>query len=241
MIIFSLEKLSLIDYPGKLASTIFLFGCNFRCPFCHNPELVIAERANSTHTGISQEKILEFLKERKKYLDGVCITGGEPLINSESEIRDFFKKIKLLGYSIKLDTNGTNPALLGKLISEQLVDYVSMDIKSDKENYNLSSGKEVDMQDIEESIKILINSEITYEFRTTLVPTLHNKKIVENIAKWLKELTNRKIKNYCLQRFIPRENKMIESKFEKIKPFTEEEMKEFQEISNKYIKTDLRS
>jgi len=239
MLIFGLEKLSLIDYPGKLACTIFLFGCNFKCPFCHNPELVIAE-TSIKQNNLSEEKILSFLKERRKYLDGVCITGGEPLISQELEIINFLKKIKALDYKIKLDTNGANPELLKKLIQANLVDYIAMDIKSDKDNYDLASGTSADIKKIEESIKLIANSNLDYEFRTTLVPTLHDNKIVENISNWLNQVTAGKIKKYILQKFIPRENKIIESRFEKIQPFSDKEMNEFKEIADKFVKTDLR-
>ena len=137
-----LQKLTLIDYPGKLACTIFLFGCNFRCGFCHNPELVI----NDYLPEISQEKIIDFLQRKKKYLDAVCFTGGEPLITLEE---DFIRKIKSLGYLIKIDTNGSFPDKLREYISKGLVDFVAMDVKSGREKYSHVCGIEVDILKID--------------------------------------------------------------------------------------------
>ncbi len=230
MKIAGLQKLTLIDYPGKIACTIFLFGCNFRCGFCHNPELVIADEISEEY---SQEQIIDFLKQRKKYLDAVCITGGEPLINQD--IIEFLKKIKQIGYLIKIDTNGTNPELLKKIIDEKLVDYIAMDIKSDKEHYHILANVDIDIGKIEESIK-LISDFSNYEFRTTVIPTHHNKEIMKNIGEWMNNICEKIPENYYLQNFISRENKMIDESFEKIRSFSDQELEELKNSVNGYFK-----
>lgn len=194
MKICGLQKTTLIDYPGKIACTIFLYGCNFRCGFCHNPELVI-ERNDNT---ISKQEILDFLNKRKKYLEGVCITGGEPLMNLE---KDFLNEIKKLGYLIKLDTNGSFPERLKEFINEGLIDFISMDIKSSLEKYSYVSSSEVDIKKIKESIRIIINSNIDYEFRTTILENIHDKEEVKKIALLLDNLAETKVKKYVLQGF----------------------------------------
>jgi len=194
MEISGIQKVSLIDYPGKIACTIFLYGCNFKCGFCHNPELVVfaPEKKFSWH------EVLDYLDLRKKYLDGVCISGGEPLMSLDKE---FLRKIKSLGYSIKIDTNGCFPERLNELIDEKLVDFVAMDIKASKEKYKDVAGCEVDFKKIEESIRIITSKMWDYEFRTTVVEGLHDEKEMENIALWLKEISGRKPRKFVLQGF----------------------------------------
>ena len=215
-----LQKFSLIDYPGKIACSIFLSGCDFRCRFCHNPELVFNEESN-----FSEKEVLDFLEKRKGKLEGVCITGGEPLINND--LIEFLKKIKNLGYEIKIDTNGSNPELLKKIIENKLVDYIALDIKADKDNYNLISGTEIDTKKIEESLRIIINSGIDYEVRTTAVRNYNN---LEKIGKWL---SNFKIKKYVIQNFVIRD-KLIDNNFKKIKQYSEEELNEIKEVIKEY-------
>ena len=177
MIIKGLQKTTLIDYPGKVACAIFLSGCNFRCGFCHNPELVVNNNNNNnnnnsnSNVSYTEDEILSFLEKRQKYLDGVCITGGEPLISLK---KDFLRKIKLMGFMIKLDTNGSFPERLQKLINDKLIDYIAMDIKSDKEHYiELTDPlNNFNINDIEKSIKI-ISSFKDYEFRTTVLYRYH--------------------------------------------------------------------
>lgn len=192
MKIYGLQKLTLLDYPEKTACTIFTGGCNFRCPFCHNALLVTDIDDAKTY---SEEEILDFLSKRRGLLDGVCITGGEPLINSD--IADFIRKIKDLGYKVKLDTNGTFPKRLKELIDNRLVDYVAMDIKNSKEKYGKTAGmKNVSLSDIEKSINLLKLSGIDYEFRTTVVKELHTEEDISRIAEWIKGA-----KRYFLQNF----------------------------------------
>lgn len=180
MDICGLEKTTLIDYPGKVACTIFLFGCNFRCGFCYNAGSVL----NKPDECLSEEKILEFLESKKGKLDAVCITGGEPLLTIE---KDFLRKIREMGFLIKIDTNGTSPDKLKEIIDEKLIDYIAIDIKNSKEKYNLTAGVEVDISKIEKSMKIISNFE-NYEFRTTIVPKLHGKEDMVNIINWFKSL-----------------------------------------------------
>lgn len=169
MNICGLNKTTLLDYPGKVACTIFIGGCNFRCPFCHNSSLVLNTAAQPI---ISQEEILKFLQKRHGILEGVCITGGEPTLHPE--LTAFIEKIHSLGYFIKLDTNGTNPAVLKDLVSKKLIHKVAMDIKSSSDNYPILSGvRNPDINAIDTSISFLLEGNIDYEFRTTVVRELH--------------------------------------------------------------------
>ncbi|MFA7209006.1 MAG: anaerobic ribonucleoside-triphosphate reductase activating protein [Parcubacteria group bacterium] len=180
MILGGFQKLTLLDYPGKIAATVFTVGCSFRCPFCHNPELVDLRLA---HNEESEKVFFEFLAKRKGKLEGVCITGGEPTI--QPDIVEFIKKIKKEGFLVKLDSNGTRPDVLRKLISQELVDYIAMDIKSSLENYDLVTGSKVDKDRIRLSVNLIMHSRIPYEFRTTAVPGLHSERDFDEIAKWI--------------------------------------------------------
>ncbi|TFG35553.1 MAG: anaerobic ribonucleoside-triphosphate reductase activating protein, partial [Parcubacteria group bacterium] len=167
-----LQKTTLIDYPGRLAATVFLIGCNFRCPFCYSAELVLPDKAKN-QPRLSQKEFFSFLRERKGLLEAITVCGGEPSLNKDLPI--FIRKIKKLGYLVKLDTNGSNPAMLKELIKEKLVDYIAMDIKAPKDSYEKIGGKGVNIDDIEKSIDILKQNKVDYEFRTTIVPTIHSK------------------------------------------------------------------
>ena len=169
------QKLTLLDYPGKMACTIFTAGCNLRCPFCHNSRLVINPEKQSE---FSEEEIFSFLKKRAGILDGVAITGGEPLL--QRDIEDFIVKVKELGYSVKLDTNGSFPGKLRLMIELGLVDYVAMDIKNSFEKYSQTAGAPVDINAIKDSISLLLTGKVSYEFRTTAVKELHT---AEDFAK----------------------------------------------------------
>lgn len=181
MLIGGFQKMTVLDYPGKVACTVFFAGCNLRCPFCHNASLV----TESWISGVDEDEIFAYLEKRKGLLDGVCITGGEPLLNEE--IEDFIRRIKDMGYLVKLDTNGTNPKMLRRLIENGLVDYVAMDIKNSAEKYAMTCGvKAVNFTKIEESINLLIGGNIDYEFRTTVVEPLHTTEDIEAVGKLVK-------------------------------------------------------
>ena len=216
-----LQKTSLIDYSPYTSCVVFLAGCDFRCPFCQNPDLVLNPEKLDT---IKKEDFFEFLKKRKKWLDGACITGGEPTLYKE--LPEFIKQIKDLGYKLKLDTNGNNPDMLKELV--KLADYVAMDIKSSLEKYDESAGVKVDIEKIKKSVEIIKNSGIDWEFRMTVVPALHSQEDFEKIGKWLKGA-----KRFFLQQF---SNKIcLDKSFEKITPFSKEDLEEFKVILSKYI------
>jgi len=212
MLIGGLQKLTLIDYPGKIAATVFTVGCNFSCAFCHNPELVDPEKIKKQPI-ISEKEFFEFLTNRKGMLEGVCITGGEPTLHKD--LPEFIKKIKKLGFSIKLDTNGSNPEMLKKLIDNNLIDYLAMDIKGP-------------LQIPKKSVELIKNSGIDYEFRTTVVPILHTKEDIIQIAKEISPA-----KKFFLQQFRPGKN--LDKKFEKEKPYSKKELDEFCEVIKSYF------
>ena len=230
MLIGGLQKLTLIDYPGKLAATVFCLGCNFRCPFCYNAELVLPEKIKN-QPRISEKEFFNFLKERKGLLEGVCITGGEP--TTYDDLPFFIRKIRKLGYLVKLDTNGSNPKMLKKLIDEKVIDYAAMDIKGPKEKYNKVAGVKVDIEKIQKSIDILKEGRVDYEFRSTVLPRVHSRKDVTNMARWIQGANV-----YYLQQFRP--EKTIDPEYEKCKPFSQEELELIQKECNKYVFTKLR-
>lgn len=169
MIISGFQKMTLLDFPGKVACTVFTGGCNFRCPFCHNALLV----TENFKAEFSEDEILSFLEKRRGLLDGVCITGGEPLLHKD--ITDFIGKIKEMGYAVKLDTNGSFPDRLKALVNDGLIDYVAMDIKNSMEKYALTAGSDESiLPQIEESIDFLLSGKVDYEFRTTVVKEFHD-------------------------------------------------------------------
>ncbi|MDD5490055.1 MAG: anaerobic ribonucleoside-triphosphate reductase activating protein [Candidatus Moranbacteria bacterium] len=192
MILGGLQKLTLIDYPGHIAATVFTVGCNFRCPFCHNPELV--ERGTWNVERKIEEDFFKLLKERHGKLEGVCITGGEPTL--QPDLSEFIRKIKSLGYKVKLDTNGARPDVLRQLYAQNLLDFVAMDIKNSLENYEKTANSKMDLERIKLSVDLIKNSGIDYEFRTTVVPGLHKENDFEKIGKWLSGA-----KKYVLQAF----------------------------------------
>lgn len=181
MKISGLQKLTLLDFPDRTACTVFLGGCNFRCPFCHNSSLVLGAGEGEN---IPEEEFFAFLENRKNRLDGVAITGGEPLITDETE--NFIEKIKSMGHAVKLDTNGAFPERLRRLIGKGLVDYVAMDIKNSPHKYAKTIGlPSAPLGKIEESIRILMSGKVGFEFRTTLVKGFHTEDDIETIGKWI--------------------------------------------------------
>ena len=192
MLINGFQKMTLLDFPGKVACTVFLGGCNFRCPFCHNAGLVLGSNPES----YKEEEILSYLEKRKGLLDGVCITGGEPTLRPD--LLPFIEKVKALGFAVKLDTNGTNPALLKELLDNALVDYVAMDIKNSFEKYPETCGLDVmELDSIKESIALLIGGKADFEFRTTVVSPLHTPEDIEALAK---EISG--AEKYFIQNFV---------------------------------------
>lgn len=225
MFIGGLQKLTLIDFPGKLSCTVFLTGCNFRCPWCYSSELVLPEKIKS-HPRIPQKYFFDFLKKRKNLLEGVCICGGEPTINKD--LSSFIKKIKKMGFLVKLDTNGSNPKMLKNLIDEKLIDYVAMDIKTTKEKYERAVGVKVDVEKIQKSIDILKEGRIDFEFRTTIVPNVHSKEDIIKIAKWINGAPKYFLQNY-------RAEKTLDPKFEKIDPYSQEYLLEIQKAISPFF------
>ena len=192
MFLSGLQKLTLLDYPGKVACTVFTAGCNFRCPFCHNAGLVLPDRL---FQDVTEEEIMAFLKKRAGILDGVAVTGGEPLLHKE--LPAFLRQIKDLGYLVKLDTNGSFPDRLEALLSEGLVDRVAMDIKNSPDLYAKTAGiAHLDLANIERSKNLLLSGSVDVEFRTTVVKGLHSRESLIEAAKWIAGA-----KEYYLQQF----------------------------------------
>lgn len=220
MIISGLQKLTLLDYPDKVACTVFTGGCNFRCPFCHNASLVIRE-----FPWLDQEQVLSFLKKRVGLLDGVCITGGEPLIYDD--VGDFAAKVKKLGYLVKLDTNGSFPDRLETLINRGVLDHVAMDIKNSPEKYGETIGVPgYDISDVKKSVELIRSSGLDYTFRTTLVKPLHTQEDIHAIGRWIAGA-----KKYNLQTFVD-SGDLIGGGFE---AFTLEESQRMLDIARQYV------
>jgi pyruvate formate lyase activating enzyme len=226
MLLGGLQKTTLIDFPGRVACTVFVVGCNFRCPFCHNKDLVTNKLFKQSDLKfLSEKEFFQFLEERKKILDGVCITGGEPTIHRG--LPQFCRQIKDLGLQVKLDTNGSNPQMLKNLINDKLIDFVSMDIKTAFDQYPKAVGIKYQVSRIKKSISLILKSNIEYEFRTTIVPTIHDKEVLIQLAKDLKKIAqsltiNHQSLVYFLQSFQPKN--CLDDKFLKIKPLTDQQM-----------------
>jgi len=228
MIIGGLQKTTLLDYPGKVASTIFTVGCSFRCHFCHNPELVLPEKFDKK-TFWSEEKILDFLESRVKLLDALVITGGEPTMHSGLE--SFIKKVRELGLLVKLDTNGTKPHIVERLIKKGLIDYIAMDIKAPWKKYEEVVGCSVDLEKIKKSVKIIIGSGIDHEFRSTVLPGLHSASDIIAMARQVKGADA-----YFLQQFRPAE-KLINEAYVNEKKFTLTELEVIRREIKDWFKT----
>ena len=223
MLIKGFQKLTLLDYPGKTACTVFTGGCNYRCPFCHNAGLVTKMDTEI----IPESEVFNHLKKRQGILDGVAISGGEPLL--QGDIEEFLAEIKKLGYQIKLDTNGSFPGKLKSIIDKGLCDYVAMDIKNSKERYPETIGiDKFDISLMEKSVDILMSSDVEFELRTTVTKNFHTIKDIENIGEWVKGVTN-----FYLQNFVDSGN-LIDSNVEGV---SREEMQEMLVAIRKYIPT----
>ena len=200
-----LQKLTLLDYPGKTACTVFLAGCNLRCPFCHNSGLL----THSAPAVLDDAELLAFLRKRQGLLDGVCITGGEPTLCPE--LPELLRAIRDLGYSIKLDTNGTRPERLGEIVAQGLVDYVAMDVKNSPARYARTTGcPGLDLSAVAQSLRLLLLGETDYELRTTVVEELHTPDSIRGIGVFLSELSpERKAKRFFLQAFADRDSVLV--------------------------------
>lgn len=222
MNISGLQKLTLLDFPGVLACTVFTSGCNFRCPFCHNASLVLP--GESEH--IDEEEVLSFLEKRRGVLEGVCITGGEPCL--QPDLEDFVKKVHSLGFLVKLDTNGSFPEKLYSLLEKGLLDYVAMDIKSSKEKYLSAIGAKNEelLKNVEKSVELLKKSAVPHEFRTTTAKELQTKEDFRLIGEWLKGE-----KNYYIQQY----EASGELVGEEMTPYEKEELLEFSTIMKDFV------
>ena len=218
-----IQKLTLLDYPGKVSCTIFTGGCNLACPFCQNSELIPCVKAGDW----TEEEILKFLKKRQGLLEGVCISGGEPLLQSDLPL--FIKKIRDLGFQVKLDTNGTFPDRLRRMIEDGLVDYVAMDIKNSLEKYKKTVGRDdCNLDAISQSAAILLEGKVPYEFRTTVVREFHTEKDFEEIGKWI-----RGAEHYFLQQFVDSE-RVLQSN---LHAYAAKDMEKFSRIVRNYVPT----
>ena len=236
MQIHGFNKTTLLDYPEHIAATVFTGGCNFRCPFCHNGELVLDPACQPV---ISEKEVLSYLKKRQGILQGVCVTGGEPTL--QKDLRGFLQKIKELGYSVKLDTNGYMPGVLWELLQNGLTDYVAMDIKASRQNYASAAGlKTMDISRIEESIGILKSIGIPYEFRTTVVKGIHTVEEFEDIGRWIEGCPAYYLQNYqendnCLYRMIQTAGHDREKDSDPFRAFSREELEQIAELARKYV------
>ncbi len=216
-----LQKTTLLDYPGHVAATVFMGGCNMRCPFCHNMDLVSTVRPPA----YTEEDILSFLSKRRGILDGVCITGGEPTLYED--LPKFIGSVKDLGFMVKLDTNGTNPQMLGSLIKDKLIDYVAMDIKSSMSGYAKACGIEnIKLTPIRESIGILMESSCDHEFRTTCVEEYIDDETVKDIGELIKGAKKYYLQGYVESEFVPDKS---------IHPVSKEKLLEYVQELEKYI------
>lgn len=227
MKICGLQKTTLLDYPGHLAAAIFLGGCNFRCPFCHNKDLL----GNDTEALYTEDELMDFLKKRSNILEGVCITGGEPTLSPDLE--SLIRRIRALGYHIKLDTNGSRPDVLKHLCENGLIDYVAMDIKNSREHYALTAGAEIlPIGEIENSINFLMHGSVDYEFRTTVVKELHHEEDFIQIGMRLQGC-----RAYFLQNYVDSDH-VLQPGFSSC---TKEELLNFRQLLLPYIpNTELR-
>lgn len=222
-----LQKTTLIDFPGKISCTVFLYSCNFRCGFCHNPELV----KQDTLPDIPKEEVLDFLNKRKALLEGVCFTGGEPLLTLE---KGFLQKIKGMGYFIKLDTNGSFPEKMQELLQSGLIDFVSMDIKTAPDKYSALTNSDVETKKIEQSIRLISGSDINYEFRTTVLMSHHDEKTVQGMLEWVHGISG-KISCFVLQGF-KNSGKLMSKEYSKENNTTETHLKSLKKITLPYCK-----
>lgn len=226
MLIGGLQKFTTLDYPGKIAATVFTTGCNFRCPFCHNPEIV--EIGDSNFEKIEEEEVLEFLRRRKGELDGVCISGGEPTL--QKDLADFMCRLKEMGFLVKLDTNGSNVEMVKGIIDKNLADYFAIDVKTSFGKYGLVNSLEKTVENVLETINFVIENNIPLELRTTVAPGIVKAEDFDEIVGGLNEknpIILQNIVRYSIQAFRPQ--KCLDKKFEKTRPYDDEILEEIAE------------
>jgi pyruvate formate lyase activating enzyme len=241
MTIGGLEKLSLIDYPGELSAVVFTIGCTFRCPFCYNPMLVLSkvdrngnnswlksQESEKGHTLIEEDDLFLFLSARRGKLDAVVISGGEPTL--QADLPEFIRRVRALGYKIKLDSNGTNPEMLKKLLAEKLIDYLAMDIKAAPLDYEKATNTKFDFEKIKQSVKIIMSSGLPYEFRTTCVPGFVDEKSIPKMGELIKGADK-----WYLQNF-KSDAELINLNLRGKPGFTAAEMEKFAAIGRRYVK-----
>jgi len=223
MKIAGLQKISMVDFPGHVCATIFTQGCNFRCGFCHNRDLITTD----ADFQFSQEEMFGYFNSRKKMLEAVCITGGEPTL--WPDLPELIRKIKDAGLKVKLDTNGSRPQMVRDLLGEGLLDYIAMDVKTSFGKYPLLNIPDNTEEALAETIRAMISSDIEYEFRTTCVPGIVAVDDIYSIGKAIKGA-----RRHCLQQFRPSGN-VVEEKYSDLKPYTKEKLKEMRSISERFV------
>lgn len=224
MIISGFQKSTFLDYPGKISAVVFTYGCNLRCRYCHNPELVVTPCDRSTL--VDEKDVLKFLEKRKGFLDALVITGGEPTL--QEDLISFIQKAKDIGLLVKLDTNGTDSNIVKKILDLDIVDYWAMDIKYEEEVYTQNLREGIEYEDIKESIKLLMERAKDYEFRTTYVKGIHTLESADGIGKLIKSA-----KRYYIQNFRP--GKTIDMGLNSSNSFSQKELKDIQKIVKKYV------
>jgi len=234
MLIGGFQKFTLIDYPDKIAATVFTVGCNFRCPFCHNPEIVDPKKINYKGN-IKEEEILEFLVSRKGYLDGVCITGGEPTL--QIGLAEFVRNIKEMKFLVKIDTNGSMPMTIENLIERGMLDYLAIDIKTRPEKYKTLTTRDDIVVNLEKSINLIVNSSVEMEFRTTVVPGIVEVEDFDDIIDWINKINSKtfsRLHRYSIQSFRPQ--KTLNKSFDKVKPYPKDKLNIIAEKIRKHCK-----
>ena len=232
MFIGGMQKFTLLDYPGKISAVIFTMGCNFRCPFCHNPELVNPKEIDYENE-IKENEVLKFLNSRKGDLDGICITGGEPTL--QLGLTEFIEKVKRMGFLVKLDTNGSYPNIVKNLIENKLVDYVAIDIKTTPEKYGILTNEKDIVKKIERSVSIVANSSSDLELRTTVVSGIVDVCDFDKIIKWINGIDQKvfsKLSRYSIQNFRP--DKTLNDDFGNVKPYSREELEKIADKIRRY-------
>ncbi len=227
MILSGINTLTLLDYPDKVASIVFTAGCPFRCGYCHNPQFVLPDQIQKLMPAmIPEEKFFKFLESRVGLLDAIVVSGGEPTIHPD--LPDFFRKIKDMGFLTKLDTNGTNPDMVQKLINEKLIDFVAMDIKATPEKYEKTVSAQVNTDDLIRTKELIMNSNIDHEFRTTVIQEFHTESDIKEIAQLAKGCHL-----YSIQNFRPA--KTLDQNFSQYHPCTKDQLETFKHIAEQYI------